>query len=206
MGKATSTNAYHVRSIHTCCLAKPHVPSSWLLGIGRYHRLYTAPLTQTYDLLPRVTHWKYDDVKWEPGNQKAHMKFSFHPSGVDNYYCPVMHRVESGLNFESLCLANPVVLAQELSFHTGNPEKERTLKDGRTGLSCKSVVAGISRRWCLLATSLSSHMGIPVCIFSGKGCKTTSSKDRQATVGRGGILKLMYAHGSQATDVAPTSL
>lgn len=70
------------------------------------------------------------DMKWEPGNLKAHMKFSFHPSGVGNYYCPVMHRVESALNFESLCLANPVLPAQELSFRTGNPEKERTLKDG----------------------------------------------------------------------------
>lgn len=124
-------------------------------------------------------------MKREPGNLKAHMKFSLHPSGVDNYYCPVMHRVESGLNFESLCLANPVVPAQELSFHTGNPEKELTLRDRRTGLSCKSVVAGISRRWCLPVTSQSSHMGIPVCIFSGKGCKTNSSKDRQAT-GEGG--------------------
>lgn len=122
-------------------------------------------------------------MKLEPRCLKAHVKFSLHPSGVDNYYCPVIHRVESGLNFDSVCLANPAVQVQELSSHARNLEKELALRDRRTGLSCRSVGAAISRRWCLLVTSLSSLTGIPVCIFSGKGCKSNSSKDRQATGG-----------------------
>lgn len=144
-------------------------------------------------------------MKREPGCLKAHMKFSSHPSGVDNYYCPVIHRVESGLNFDSVCLANPAVRAQELSLHTRNLEKELTLRGRRTGLSCRSVVAAISRRWCLLVTSLSSLTGIPVCIFSGKRCKTNSSKDRQAT-GVGGCHPKAHVYSWVTSDRCPSHL